>query len=75
MHARSSLKEYQVEYLKDNGHLFTMQQMADYLGVSYAVTRNAYERYKLKSVPVSCKEAIDHCKRPSIEEYKTVFKY
>jgi hypothetical protein len=68
---KGTLKKYQVEYLKENGHLFTIQEMADFLGVSYAVARNAYQKYKVHSVPASCKDV--KRKWPSIEEYKQVF--
>lgn len=67
----TSLNKYQLEYLRDNGKLFTIQEMADFLGVTYAITRRAFQISKVKPFPVSCKAV----KRewPSIEEYKQVF--
>jgi DNA-binding transcriptional regulator YhcF (GntR family) len=71
MNSSRLIKKYQEEYIKDNGRLFTIQQMAEFLNVSYAVTRNAYKRLKVNPVPASCKAVKRD--RPSIEEYKQVF--
>lgn len=61
------------EYVKDNGHLFTIEQMAGFLGISYSNCRNIYGRFKVKYAPASCKDVAAAKPKPSLEEYKQVF--
>lgn len=73
MNKRYKVPKYIQEYVKDNGHLFTIIQMAEFLNLSYSVTRDLYQRTKSKYVPASCKEVAALKERPFIEEYKQVF--
>ena len=70
---KTAVHKYQQEYIKDNGHLFTMHQMAAFLGISYQAARYHYKKLKKKHISNACKEIVDPTQWPSLEEYKQIF--